>query len=134
MNSALYLTTNTGFCCSQTVTFHIWHTVLFSSLGPSGALTVGPKGLRSFYSQLSISRVQFCSSRGYLRRSIIHAAVVVILEKRTHMGEERRQGRIFEILCGVCVDRKMDGNLKKKGGGGVRLSGFLALLNLKVDT
>lgn len=32
------------------------------------------------YSQLSISRVQFCSSSGYLLRSIIHAAVVVILE------------------------------------------------------
>lgn len=31
------------------------------------------------YSQLSISRVQFCSSSGYLLRSIIHAAVVVIL-------------------------------------------------------
>lgn len=32
------------------------------------------------YSQLSISRVQFCSSSGYLLRSIMHAAVVVILE------------------------------------------------------
>lgn len=32
------------------------------------------------YSQLSISRVQFCSSSGYLLKSIIHAAVVVILE------------------------------------------------------
>lgn len=35
---------------------------------------------RRDYSQLSISRVQFCSSNGYLLRSIIHAAVVVILE------------------------------------------------------
>lgn len=35
---------------------------------------------RRHYSQLSISRVQFCSSSGYLLRSIIHAAVVVILE------------------------------------------------------
>lgn len=34
------------------------------------------------YLQLSISSVQFCSSRGYLRRSIIHAAVVVILENK----------------------------------------------------
>lgn len=32
------------------------------------------------YSQLSISSVQFCSSRGYLLRSIMQAAVVVILE------------------------------------------------------
>lgn len=32
-----------------------------------------------WYSQLSISRVQFCSSSGYLLRSIMHAAVVVIL-------------------------------------------------------
>lgn len=32
------------------------------------------------YSQLSISSVQFCSSSGYLLRSIIQAAVVVILE------------------------------------------------------
>lgn len=40
----------------------------------------------------------------------MHAAVVVILEKRTHMGVERMQGGIFERLCGVCVDRKMDGN------------------------
>ena len=36
------------------------------------------------YSQLSISKVQFCSSSGYLRRSIIQAAVVVILR-----GERR---------------------------------------------
>lgn len=30
-------------------------------------------------SNLQISSVQFCSSRGYLRRSIMQAAVVVIL-------------------------------------------------------
>lgn len=34
------------------------------------------------------------------------------------MGEERMQGRIFKILRGVCEDRKMDGNLKKKECGG----------------
>lgn len=32
------------------------------------------------YVQLSISRVQFCSSNGYLLKSIIQAAVVVILK------------------------------------------------------
>ena len=32
--------------------------------------------------QLSISKVQFCSSSGYRLRSIIQAAVVVILEKK----------------------------------------------------
>lgn len=47
--------------------------------------------IRSFYSQLSISRVQFCSSSGYLLRSIMHAAVVVILNKET---QERTQERI----------------------------------------
>lgn len=36
------------------------------------------------HSQLSISSVQFCSSSGYLRRSIMQAAVVVILEPHTH--------------------------------------------------
>lgn len=37
--------------------------------------------------QLSISRVQFCSSKGYLRRSIMQAAVVVILKQnRTKDG------------------------------------------------
>lgn len=36
------------------------------------------------YLQLSISSVQFCSSSGYLLRSIIQAAVVVILG----MGEK----------------------------------------------
>lgn len=61
------------------------------------ALTV----IRSLYSQLSISRVQFCSSRGYLLRSIIHAAVVVILEKEdTDGGEERR---IFEKLYVIFI-------------------------------
>lgn len=34
------------------------------------------------YLQLSISSVQFCSSSGYLRRSIIQAAVVVILGRK----------------------------------------------------
>lgn len=32
------------------------------------------------YAQLSISSVQFCWSRGYLRKSIMQAAVVVILK------------------------------------------------------
>lgn len=32
------------------------------------------------YAQLSISSVQFCWSSGYLRRSIMQAAVVVILK------------------------------------------------------
>lgn len=40
--------------------------------------------------QLSISRVQFCSSRGYLLRSIMHAAVVVILWRDTAMHHERQ--------------------------------------------
>ena len=46
--------------------------------------------------QLSISRVQFCSSKGYLLRSIMHAAVVVILK-------QNRQKRRFHsgILEGV---------------------------------
>jgi len=34
----------------------------------------------AMYIQLSISRVQFCSSNGYLLKSIIQAAVVVILK------------------------------------------------------
>lgn len=34
------------------------------------------------YLQLSISKVQFCSSSGYLRRSIMQAAVVVILKAK----------------------------------------------------
>lgn len=33
------------------------------------------------YAQLSISSVQFCWSSGYLRRSIMQAAVVVILKE-----------------------------------------------------
>ncbi len=41
------------------------------------------------YSQLSISSVQFCSSRGYLLKSIMHAAVVVILIKKKTETEER---------------------------------------------
>lgn len=47
--------------------------------------------------QLSISRVQFCSSRGYRLRSIMHAAVVVILWTDTVMHHERqtRQKRYF---------------------------------------
>lgn len=37
--------------------------------------------------QLSISRVQFCSSKGYLLRSIMQAAVVVILKpKKSEMS------------------------------------------------
>lgn len=44
--------------------------------------TVSPKDLSPLHSQLSISRVQFCSSRGYLLRSIMQAAVVVILKIR----------------------------------------------------
>jgi len=44
----------------------------------------------SFHLQLSISRVQFCSSRGYRLRSIIQAAVVVILEKGQQENRERR--------------------------------------------
>lgn len=38
------------------------------------------EGQKVQHSQLSISSVQFCSSSGYLRKSIIHAAVVVILQ------------------------------------------------------
>lgn len=41
---------------------------------------------RVVYAQLSISSVQFCWSRGYLRRSIMQAAVVVILKE----GEKNR--------------------------------------------
>lgn len=37
-------------------------------------------------SQLSISRVQFCSSKGYLLRSIMQAAVVVILQQNPKKG------------------------------------------------
>lgn len=57
---------------------------------------------RSDYSQLSISRVQFCSSSGYLLRSIIHAAVVVILE--TCDGGMFKSRHCFGILCKVRVD------------------------------
>lgn len=45
--------------------------------------------------QLSISRVQFCSSRGYLLRSIMHAAVVVILRRDAAMHHERQTKEIF---------------------------------------
>lgn len=41
--------------------------------------------------QLSISRVQFCSSNGYLLRSIMQAAVVVILETHTHTHKGYRK-------------------------------------------
>lgn len=44
------------------------------------------EGGREAYAQLSISSVQFCWSRGYLRRSIMQAAVVVILK-----GEGRKK-------------------------------------------
>lgn len=78
-------------------------------------LNDSPKGIRPVYSQLSISRVQFCSSRGYLLRSIIHAAVVVILKKKTQMGEERKQERKYCIIDAVVnviytdgIDRKID--------------------------
>lgn len=40
-----------------------------------------PHKMRSSNLQLSISRVQFCSSSGYLLRSIMQAAVVVILNQ-----------------------------------------------------
>lgn len=41
------------------------------------------------YSQLSISRVQFCSSRGYLLKSIMQAAVVVILRREDRKRTDR---------------------------------------------
>lgn len=46
-------------------------------------------GTRARYPQLSISRVQFCSSSGYRLRSIMQAAVVVILKHRARRGERR---------------------------------------------
>lgn len=63
-----------GYGFAHSATRHISYIYCVGFL--LSALTV----IRSLYSQLSISRVQFCSSRGYLLRSIIHAAVVVILE------------------------------------------------------
>lgn len=39
--------------------------------------------------QLSISRVQFCSSKGYLLRSIMQAAVVVILKPKKSETSDR---------------------------------------------
>lgn len=45
------------------------------------------RGFAASNLQLSISRVQFCSSRGYLLRSIMQAAVVVILKpKKSEMS------------------------------------------------
>lgn len=44
-----------------------------------GYISTGITSGRSHNLQLSISRVQFCSSSGYLLRSIMQAAVVVIL-------------------------------------------------------
>lgn len=69
------------------------------------------------YLQLSISSVQFCSSSGYLRRSIIQAAVVVILGKKerslltclapifpwSHFVERRNWISTELILCLVLV-------------------------------
>lgn len=48
-----------------------------------------------YYLQLSISRVQFCSSRGYLLKSIMQAAVVVILERRDR-SQTQTQGTHHE--------------------------------------
>lgn len=45
--------------------------------------------------QLSISRVQFCSSSGYLLRSIMQAAVVVILNQNK---TERRARYLSDIV------------------------------------
>lgn len=58
---------------------------------------------RRDYSQLSISRVQFCSSSGYLLRSIIHAAVVVILETYVTVIC-LSHGIVFGILCKIRFD------------------------------
>lgn len=90
---------------------NISHTCVGFLLRLSAVLNDSPKGIRPVYSQLSISRVQFCSSRGYLLRSIIHAAVVVILKKKTPMGEERK----YCVICAVVnvtdidsIDRRRD--------------------------
>lgn len=59
------------------------------------------------HSQLSISSVQFCSSSGYRLRSIIQAAVVVILNAEQRQGTvgitdasqgQQRQGRARATL------------------------------------
>lgn len=54
------------------------------------------------YLQLSISRVQFCSSRGYLLKSIMQAAVVVILGRRDRSQTQTQvihhEGRQDEII------------------------------------
>lgn len=53
--------------------------------------------------QLSISRVQFCSSSGYLLRSIMQAAVVVILQQNENRREAHKSGDL--VLNGVETDR-----------------------------
>lgn len=62
---------------------HPWEWVALKALGGSpgvgGVACLGQHCMA--YAQLSISNVQFCWSRGYLRRSIMQAAVVVILKE-----------------------------------------------------
>lgn len=65
------------------------------------------EGQKVQHSQLSISSVQFCSSSGYRLRSIIQAAVVVILNAKQRQGTvgitdasqgQQRQGRAGAAL------------------------------------
>lgn len=64
----------------------IKHVIEKTAWSKPSALTV----VSYHHLQLSISRVQFCSSRGYLLKSIMHAAVVVILWRDTAMHHERQ--------------------------------------------
>ena len=63
-------------------------------------------GLR--YLQLSISRVQFCSSRGYLLKSIMQAAVVVILQRKdtNRTGDEMMSVRQKQIILFIILPHK----------------------------
>ncbi len=105
--------------------------------------------------QLSISRVQFCSSRGYLLRSIMQAAVVVILQrkdkKRTGTSYHKdmdRQDRSFSAfcfpkkesfkhtVCNSCHERSLFQNNENKSrslmtqwSGVESLDSFILLLN-----
>lgn len=80
---------------------------------------------KRIYSQLSISSVQFCSSSGYLLRSIMQAAVVVILKRHGIVirslpctGRNRQETWVFlvssrrmtvtsSIFSSVCVDERI---------------------------
>lgn len=87
------------------------YAVLLMGTGRDGS------GRHEAYAQLSISSVQFCWSRGYLLRSIMQAAVVVILKGEKNKGRHESRAALGAAVSIVTGESRCGGDVGVWGGG-----------------